>query len=241
MAEQQTFLGEVESPLVSAVRLAQILKVTDQTVYNWRDAGMAAAGMIRRGGQDLYNVEKCRAWVKANRHDDVKGGARPGAGRKKKKGNVAAREFVREAGNAIAGFADSSGGQPQSGGTFNIESVADLMEQGDRGGINASQGRAIKEVYTAAKLKAELEKELGSLVPAEDVETTWAEHILVVKMQFESIPLKGVQALRGILKLDKAMGDKVQAILQAEVDRVLLALATSPLETELKDNMEEAG
>lgn len=224
MPDQRTFFGAPESALLSAPRLAEILKVSDQMIYNWRDMGLK---FIVRDGVQMYALDDAKAFQAAHSSELGRGGKRGGAGRKPhvRKATEAAREM-----HTAAILGTGSGGielQPDSGKPVSIESVQDLMSQGDKAGLTPSQARSLKETYGAAALKMEIEKELGSLVLAEDVEDAWTTHMKVVRTRIEGIPLKAAQALRRVIKMDPELFDKVRGALQGLIDGELKALSDS--------------
>lgn len=227
MAEQANIFGGVEVQLLSAPELARKLGVTDQTVYNWRDAGLAC---IVRDGVQRYELAAARKWQADNSSELGRGGKRANAGAKKAKVTELGRKLV-----TAAVLADCSGGieaQPARSGDspVSIDSVQDLMSQGDRAGLSPAQAKGLKETYGAAALKLEIEKELGTLVAADEVEESWAAFMKVIRTRIEGMPLKWAQSLRAVLKMDKAMFDKVVDCLTAASEQELRALAQNPLD-----------
>lgn len=78
-----------EAAGLTAPALAVRLGVSDQTVLNYRAAGMPIIGVDTADGFDRYDEADCRAWIAANKPQGGKGGKRPGAGRPKGSTNKA--------------------------------------------------------------------------------------------------------------------------------------------------------
>jgi len=224
MAQQTTIFGPSETVLYTAPELARKLGVTDQTVYNWRDAGLAC---IVRDGVQRYELAAAQKWQRENSSELGRGGKRANAGAKKAKVTELGRKLVTAA--VLSDVPGSIEAQPEKTAPVSIGSVADLMSQGDRAGLSPAQAKGLKETYGAAALKLEIEKELGTLVIADEVEDEWAAFMKVIRTRIEGMPLKWAQSLRSVLKLDKPTFDKVVECLTRASEADLAAIASDPL------------
>ena len=230
MLDQRTMFGDSERPLATAKRLAELLGVSDQTIYNWRGDGMPS---VRRDGVDMFDIAACRTWASANKGETFKGGKRPGAGRKPrvKSAPAAAAEMVRTVHpvEPVQTFKGAGGGGDEDGDSMpiNASSVEELLELAARGELSAAQARRMKDTLGAAGLKLEIEQELGELVKVEDVELEWGSHMRSMRVRLDSMAARITQELRQALELTQEQCGTVRGIVQVEVDRALEALSGS--------------
>lgn len=234
---QNDIFGATAPVLVSARRLAELLRVTAQTVYNYRTRGMP---VTVRDGRVQFDVARCRAWVGANQAEflskGAKGGRRPGAGRKGTTAVQAAHAMVNAAGTAqlpeIKTMAEPGSGTGGGGGggkapIFN--SADELMKLAGSEEMTGARARQVRDTVAAVERMYEIEKRMGTVLAREDVEEAHAEHMRTLRDRLEALPLRAGTRIAGALALDRARSETTRQIINECVREIFELMARDPM------------
>lgn len=241
MTHQHTILGGTEPILVSAKRLAELLRVSEVTINNYRSKSGMPAEM--RDGQWMYALDVCTAWHRKFVASDpgAHGGERKGAGRPRGKANAKAEDksasqqpSLREAA-VQAAVGEGGGGVGGGGGDDEVsmqgealtpESILALVQSGK---MNLAKATMALRVAQASTELSELAESMGKTMLVEEAEEAWAGHISSVTSVLRTLPAKCASEFRLIFGLDAKQSQRVQEVVELEVQRAMTLVAENPL------------
>ena len=254
MTHQHTILGGTEPVMVSAKRLAELLRVSEVTINNYRSKSGMPAEM--RNGQWMYALDVCTAWHRKFVASDpgAHGGERKGAGRPRGKANSKANRkaddksasqqpSLREA--AVQAAVGEGGGGVGGGGGDDVsmqgealtpESILALVQSGK---MNLAKATMALRVAQASAELSDLAESMGKTMLVEDAEEAWAGHISSVTSVLRTLPAKCASELRLIFGLDAKQSQRVQEVVELEVQRAMTLVAENPLGVKQESEGEE--
>jgi len=260
MTHQHTILGGTEPVLVSAKRLAELLRVSEVTINNYRSKSGMPAEM--RDGKWRYALDVCTAWHRKFVASDpgAHGGERKGAGRPRGKANgkanrkaddkstsqqpslreAAVQAAVGEGGGGVGGGVGGGGvgGDDVSmqGEALTPESILALVQSGK---MNLAKATMALRVAQASAELSDLAESMGKTMLVEDAEEAWAGHISSVTSVLRTLPAKCASELRLIFGLDAKQSQRVQEVVELEVQRAMTLVAENPLGVKQESEGEE--
>lgn len=255
MTHQQTILGGTEPVLVSAKRLAELLRVSEVTINNYRSKSGMPAEM--RDGQWMYALDVCTAWHRKFVASDpgAHGGERKGAGRPRGKANSKAsakaedksasqqpslREAAVQAAVGEGGVGVGGGGGDDEvsmqGEALTPESILALVQSGK---MNLAKATMALRVAQASAELSDLAESMGKTMLVEEAEEAWAGHISSITSVLRTLPAKCTSELRLIFGLDAKQSQRVQEVVELEVQRAMTLVAENPLGVRAESDKEE--
>lgn len=242
--------GDIPAPpeLLLTPDLAIVLGVTEQTVRNYRDAGMPCT--VRRSGKGgrrktyAFDGAVCTEWVKRNRVKTGVGGKRPGSGRKARLKEVAGSEaenspLIRAA-KALAedpppdpemdAALTRLGAGTADGADMRLLSGVRIIGGSGLSMAQAQQMEQLSQTNERNRKAAEARKEL---VNAAEVQVEWVEGLKRIRVRLSALAgrcsSRVMAAMGGVVPGEKE--PLIRAAIAAEVDVVV---------SEFADNSEAA-
>ncbi len=214
--------------------LGTALGCSDETIRNWRKAGMKAAAVDGDGGH-WFDVAACQAWRRVNRPGfSGKGGRRVGAGRKNAGGKkVRVRRGTRGGASSYSllhSHPTSDIGHPTSSGEDSPRRAAEVAE-GDVGEgethprfdqLHPTQQAEIRLKEAALREKnLKMDQQMGKLLPVDEVVAKVASVCATVRERLETIPTKAAPRLMSMCVLDPGMGPGIITLLGEMIDEAI--------------------
>lgn len=206
---------------VAATGLAKALGLSRSRVYQLVQHGMPPVGMDRHGVQ-VFDVEKCRAWIAAFNPGGPRGGTRPGAGRKvRKPGKVATPPTVATAGQQAANPGPVAA-TPETT-PLAMPTVEDLLS--GKGHYTMAMVRTQREAIGALRELSELRRQIGELVEASKVETTMVRALAEIRRALENLPARAGSTAAAKIGLKPEQVQQLVAAVDDELRQIMASIA----------------
>lgn len=204
---------------VGVARLAEILGVTDETIYNYEKRGMISCG-VGPDGAKVWDIEAAKAWRETSGPSRVKGGKRRGAGRK-----PAAVEKAEKAGEVAtdlaAMFAAHEARLLEAGVNPEVAKKAGdieaLLEAVKTGRCSLADLEKVSTGTQAAQRLVELQKKMGELVPIKEAEAEFGQYLSYARITLDNLPGRAAPEIAALFQLPADAVAKVRDVLLAQV------------------------
>lgn len=214
-----------------------MLGVTPQTVLNYKNAGMPSAG-TDTAGAFLWDPERAKGWIKANRPYSHVGGKRPRAGRPPKWRTAGLPgppgiDFA-ESGLARAAVAPPAEPAPDPAAVRELEEawrqyyrgMADDKQLRMVAGVplnrpaTPAEGKHLETMAAAHENHRRSARARGELVDAEEVRVATAETLARLCTRLDSLAGRATARAMGEGRIAADREPMVRAGIQAEIDRI---------------------
>lgn len=193
-----------DSHLVTASELAGRHGVTSQSVRNWMNAGMPAAGRTKAGAY-LFDPSECGAWIRANRGGTAHGGKRRRAGRPRLHERTDRRMAERMDAARVRAEVGGRDGPPvgamRAEDLLRVthEEVRALAAVADEAGLTASQLQRLKTMIEVRAMERAEAERAGKLVDAERVREAFERRLRGAVRRLEAVPDRVADAVLNAL------------------------------------------